>query len=153
MKYFFWYCLNTTVRKFNNTNIGAVNVIQKKFVYLHEIGEQIKRSPYFSFYLPTIQLIISTRGKSYEDIYHSPPHASVIIGNILIRIIRFSATISLLPALYVGTIQICRNLTEHCSYLISATFVIWQIQGHCSPFQSPNMLPFHIRQERLKLIY
>ena len=89
MKNFFWYCLNTTVRKFNNTNIGAVNVIQKKFFYLHEIGEQIKRSSSFSFYLPTIQLIISIRGKSYEDIYHSPPHASVITGNILIRIIIF----------------------------------------------------------------
>ena len=35
MKYFFWYCINTTVRKFNNFNIGTVNVIQKKIVYLH----------------------------------------------------------------------------------------------------------------------
>ena len=45
MKYFFWCCLNTTVRKFNNSNIDAVNAIQKKFVYLHEMGEQIKSSP------------------------------------------------------------------------------------------------------------
>ena len=44
MKYFFWYCLNRTARKFNNSSIGTVNVIQKKFVYLHEMGEQIKSS-------------------------------------------------------------------------------------------------------------
>ena len=44
MKYFFWYCLNATVCKFNNSNIGTVNAIQKKFVYLHEMGEQIKSS-------------------------------------------------------------------------------------------------------------
>ena len=36
--------LNTAVCKFNNFNIGTVNVIQKKFVKLHEIGEQIKIS-------------------------------------------------------------------------------------------------------------
>ena len=41
MKYFFWYYLNTTVRKSNNFNIVTVNVIQKK-IYLHEMGEQIK---------------------------------------------------------------------------------------------------------------
>ena len=44
MKYFFWYSLNTIVRKFNNSRIGTVNAVQKKFVYLHEMGEQIKRS-------------------------------------------------------------------------------------------------------------
>ena len=42
MKYFFWCCLNQTVRKFNNSNIGTVNAMQKKFVYLHEMGKQIK---------------------------------------------------------------------------------------------------------------
>ena len=37
--------LNTTVLdKFNHSNIGTVNAIQKKFVYLHEMGEQIKNS-------------------------------------------------------------------------------------------------------------
>ena len=44
MKYFSWYCLYTTARKVNNSNIGAINAIQKKFVYLHEMGEQIKSS-------------------------------------------------------------------------------------------------------------
>ena len=44
MKYFLWYCLNKTVRKCNISNIGAVNAIQKKFAYLHEMGEQIKNS-------------------------------------------------------------------------------------------------------------
>ena len=41
---FFWYCLNTAVCKFNKFNIGKVNGIQKKFVKLHKIGEQIKSS-------------------------------------------------------------------------------------------------------------
>ena len=38
------YYLNTTVYKFNKFNIGKVNGIQKKFVKLHKIGEQIKSS-------------------------------------------------------------------------------------------------------------
>ena len=42
MKHFYWYFLNTKVRKFNNSNIGTVNAIQKKFVYLYEMGKQIK---------------------------------------------------------------------------------------------------------------
>ena len=41
---FFSYRLNTTVCQFNNFNIGTVNVIQKKFVMLHEMDEQIKSS-------------------------------------------------------------------------------------------------------------
>ena len=44
MKYFFWYYLNTTVRKFNNSNIGIVNTVQKKFVHLYEMSEQNKSS-------------------------------------------------------------------------------------------------------------
>ena len=44
MQYFFRYCLNTTVYEFNNFNIGTVNAIRKKFVQLHEMGEQIKSS-------------------------------------------------------------------------------------------------------------
>ena len=44
MKYLFWYCLNTTEWEFNNFNIDAVNVIQKKFVWLNEMGKQIKSS-------------------------------------------------------------------------------------------------------------
>ena len=46
MNYFCWYCLNTTVRKFNN--IGTINAIQKKFVYLHEMGEKVKSPLYKS---------------------------------------------------------------------------------------------------------
>ena len=42
MKYFFWYCLNKTASKFNNSNIGTVNAVQKKFVHPHEMGKQIK---------------------------------------------------------------------------------------------------------------
>ena len=90
------------------------------------MGDQIKRSliiktllqlvcSYLSFHLPTIQLCLSTWKKSYEDVYHSPPHVSVITANILIAIIRF-ARYHLLPAsnstfmndsMYLGTIQIC----------------------------------------------
>ena len=39
---FFLILPNTTVCEFNNFNIGSVNVIQKKFVKQHEIGQQIK---------------------------------------------------------------------------------------------------------------
>ena len=42
MKYFFWYYLNTTVRKFNNSNIGTVSAIQKKFVHLHVMNKFTK---------------------------------------------------------------------------------------------------------------
>ena len=55
--------------------------------------------------------------------------------------------------MYLGTIHICRNLNKHYYYLISITFVIWQISANCSPFQSLNMLPCHIKLECLKLIY
>ena len=148
-----------------------MNAIHKKFVYLHEQGEQIKSSlsiktllqevySYFSFHLPAIQLFISAWEKSYEDIYHSPPHASVIIANILIMIIRFACYHFLLAcnstfitdSMYLGTIQICRSLNEHY-YSSSTTSAIWQIDANCSPFQSLNMLPFHIRLEPLKLKY
>ena len=44
MKIFMWYCLNTTVRKLNNSNIGTVNAVQRKIFYLHEMGEQTKSS-------------------------------------------------------------------------------------------------------------
>ena len=163
MKYFFWYYLNTTVRTFNNSNICTVNAIQKKFVYLHEMGEEMKTSllikalvqkvySSFSFHLHTIQLFISPWVKSYEDIYHSPPHVSVITRNILTKIIRFAryhllASNSTLMAdsMYLGTIQICRKLNKNFYYLISITSVIWQIDANCSPFQLPSILPFHIR--------
>ena len=79
MKYFFWYYLNTTVRKFN---ICAVHAIQKKFVYLHQMGEQIKSSllikmllqqvySYFSFHFPTIQIFISMGKKLWIHISFS----------------------------------------------------------------------------------
>ena len=42
---FFLVLSKTTVCKFNNSNICSVNAIQKKFVCLHEMGEQIKSSP------------------------------------------------------------------------------------------------------------
>ena len=44
---FFLILPETTECEFNNFNIGAINAIQKKFVWLHEIEmrEQIKSSP------------------------------------------------------------------------------------------------------------
>ena len=59
----------------------------------------------------------------------------------------------MIDSMYLGAIQICQNLYEHYYYLISNTFVIWQVDAICSPFQSLNMLPFYIKVERLKLIY
>ena len=56
-------------------------------------------------------------------------------------------------SLYLGTIQIRRNVNEHYYYLTSTTSMICQIDANCSPFQSLNMLPYHIWLERLKLIY
>ena len=44
MQYFFEYCVNTTVCEFNNFNIGTVNAIQKKFVWLDKMYKQIKSS-------------------------------------------------------------------------------------------------------------
>ena len=44
MKCFSDAALNTAVRKFNKSNIGTVNAIQKKFFYLQEMGDNIKSS-------------------------------------------------------------------------------------------------------------
>ena len=95
------------------------------------MGEQIKSSlsiktllqvySHSSFYLSTIQLFISTWQKSYEDIYHSLPHVSVITGNILITIIKFSryhvhlapSSTFMTDSMYLGKIQIFRNWNEH----------------------------------------
>ena len=81
-----------------------------------------------------------------------------ISGYILITIIRFSHYHLLLASnntfttdsRYLGTIQICRILNDHCYYLILTTSVIWQIDANCSPFHSLNMLPFYIRFRTLK---
>ena len=54
---------------------------------------------------------------------------------------------------YLGTIEIWQNLDENHYYLTSTKSMICQIDVNCSPFQSLNMLSFHIRLEQLKLIY
>ena len=74
MKYFVWYCLNTIVRKFNNSNIGRVNAVQNKFFYLHKMGQQIKSSllltlfqqfySHFNFNFLTIKLSVSNWEKT-----------------------------------------------------------------------------------------
>ena len=91
-----------------------------------------------------MQLVISTWEKSYEDIYHCPPHVSVIRRIILITIIRFALSYLLLASnstfitdsMYLGTIQISQNLNEHYYCLISTASVIWQIDANCSPNQA-----------------
>ena len=54
---------------------------------------------------------------------------------------------------YLGTIQVWRNVNEHHSYLTSTKSVIFQINLNCNSLTLLNMLPFHIKLERLKLIY
>ena len=150
-KYFFWYCLNTTVRKFNNSEMGAVNAIQKKFVYT-KWARKLKAHFYLKRYCSKF---IFTQGficlqssfyfnweKSLDDIYHSPPNVYVITGNILITLKRFAPYHLLLvsnstfmtDAMYLRTIQISLHLKEQCYYLISTASVIWQIDANCSPF-------------------
>ena len=53
---------------------------------------------------------------------------------------------------YLGTVQIWQNLNENHYFLTSTKSVICQIAANCSPFQSLNMLPFHVRLGCLKLI-
>ena len=113
---------------------------------------------YCSKFVVTSAFISLQREKSYEDIYNSPPDVFVITGNILIAITRFAYHHFLLDFkstfmtyyMYLGTIQICQNLNEHSYYLISTTSVDWQIDANFSPFQSLDMLPFHIRFGTLK---
>ena len=55
--------------------------------------------------------------------------------------------------LYLGTIQIWWNLNEHYYHLTSTKSVICETDANCSQFHLLHMLPFHIRLERLKIIY
>ena len=129
------------------------------------MGEQIILTLFPSFYssgffLPAIQHFFNT-GKSYEDISHSPPYVSVITGYILTTVIRFARNYLLLASnntfmtdsQYLGTIQNWGNLNEHHYYLSSAKSLTCEIDENCFPFQSLNLIPFHIMLERLKLIY
>ena len=54
---------------------------------------------------------------------------------------------------YLGAIQIWQKWNEYLHYLTLPKSVTCQIDANCSPFQSLNIFPFHIRLERLKLIY
>ena len=85
----------------------------------------------------------------------------LVLRHILIRIIRFARYHLLLVSnstfitgsMFLGTIQICPNLSERYHYLVSTPSVIWLIDADCSPVQSLNMYPFHMRLEHLKLTY
>ena len=106
-------------------------------------------------------IIISTMFPVITETCGEPPHVSVITGNILITIITFGRchlllsfnSIFMTDSQYLGIFQIWQTLNEHWYYLTSTKSMICQIDGNCFPFQSLNMLPFHIRLECLKLIY
>ena len=118
--------------KFNNPNFGTVNAIQTKFVYMLVMGEQIVSSLLIkthavSCFLLQLSFVYNQAfffniGKKNEDIYCSPLYVSIITGNILIMIIRFtcyhlllaSNSVFMTDSMYLGTIQISQNLNEHC---------------------------------------
>ena len=89
--------------------------------------------------------------KSYEDIYYSNPHVSVVTANILIAIIRFSHyhfrdasnSTFIIDSMYLEIIQIFY-------YLISVSSVIWEIDTNFSLFQTLNILLLTIRLELFK---
>ena len=172
--------LFTTECEFNNFNIGTLNVILTerngqanwKFDFINTIAVilfllqlSFACNPAFYFNMK----------KSYKAIYHSPPYVSIIIGNILIWIKTFAHSHLLLASSSTYTAQKMKFSIFHytalhflCSVrcnsdlkilasrpllLASTKSVICQIDANCSPFQSLNMRPFHIRLERLKLIY
>ena len=126
--------LNTTVRKFNNSNICAVNAVQKKFVFCTKLVNKLKvhfwLKHYCSRFILTSAFICQQSSFLFQD--NSTPHVSVITGNILITMIRFSRYHLLLASnstfmtdsMYLGTIQICQNLNEHYCYSISTISVI-----------------------------
>ena len=109
----------------------------------------------FSFYKHSLLILqCSTWEKSYEHIYHSPPHVSVMFGNILITIIRFARNrLFTSNSTLVTDPQSWRNLNEHHHYFTSTKSPICQTDGNCSPFQLLNLFPFHIRLEGFKLTH
>ena len=72
MKYFYSNCLKQLSKQQNaqfNFDIGAVNAIQKKFVQLHEIDEQIKSSTlYQHFYQHFCRMFILTSAFLQHDL-------------------------------------------------------------------------------------
>ena len=113
---------------------------------------------YLSFHWPSIQLFISIWIKSHISFsstcfcyYRKHPNNDNKICSLLCSTCfkqHFHDCF-----LYLGTIQIWGNFIWHCHYLTWTKSVICQIDPNCSPFQSLNMLSFHIRHERLKVIY
>ena len=161
---FFLILPKYNITQIQNSNIGIVNAVRKKFIYLHKLKAHFQLKRYCSEFILTLAFIwlqssfLFQHGKkNYEDVHHSPPHASVITGNILITIINhlFLASNStfITDSKYLRTIQIFQNLNKHYYYLISTTSVIWQIDTDFSPFHSLDMLPSPIRLEHLKLIH
>ena len=174
MQYFFWYCQNINMCEFDNFNNGTVTVIQKKFVWLHQMREQIKslflltllQKVYFCFlyHLPAIQRFTSTWTKSYKDVYHfkhtnkyNNKHTNKHTNedNKICPVASFTCFQQhshdrLLALRYNSGMK----KLEWTHLLLTWTkSLICQIDANCSPFQSLDMLPFHIRPARLKLTY
>ena len=82
MQYFFRYCLNTTVCKYWHSKCISTEICLAAL----NVGGKLK----VRFHLPAKQLFILTWEKSYDYIYLSPPHVSIITGNILKTIIRLT---------------------------------------------------------------
>ena len=102
VKYYFWYSLNTTVHKFNNSNISKVNANKKKFVYLHcnwasKSKVHFELNCYCSKFIVTSVSICLQSSTLYFNIGKKlwrnmslSSTCSVITWNILITIIRFA---------------------------------------------------------------
>ena len=107
----------------------------------------------FAFIWLQSSFVVKMGKKYYEHIYHSPPYGIMKIRLASYYFILASRSTLMTDSKYLGTIQIWQNLNEHHYYLTSTTSVISQIDANCSPFNLLNMLPIHIRLERLKLTY
>ena len=110
---------------------------------------------YFIFHLPAIQSLYFNMTKKLRRHIWLSSTCFCHYRNILVIEIRFACNYLLLTtdSQYLHTIQIWRNLNEYHYYLTSTKSMTCQIKANCSPFQLLNMLPFHIRPERLKLTY
>ena len=105
-----------TVRKFNHSNIGIVNTVQKKFVYMQKkSGKKLWSRMSFSS-----TCFCYYRKHPNNDKKICPLPSSCFQQHFYDC------------SMYLCTIQICRNLNEYNYYLIPTTFVIWQIVLHSS---------------------
>ena len=117
---------------------------------------------YLSFTLTAIQFFYLIMGKKLWRHISFPSTCFCYYmkhpNNDVIRFVRYHLLLALNRNLqtvsqYLGIIQICWNLNEHHYYLNSTKSVIFQDEANCFSFQSLDLLSFHIRLERFKLMY